>query len=83
VQVDANCDTTIFFDSVQVAFNQRMQYVSPATNKKSIEAKVTYRMDQYSAIILFSPVGRFSFHIRDRAGHVSNEVVTPELIINK
>ena len=82
-QISTGCDTTVYFDSVQVQFNQRMQYVSPATNKKSIEAKVTYRMDYYSSLILFSPVGRFKFYIRDRAGHISNTVTTPELDITK
>lgn len=81
--ITTNCDTTIYFDSVQVQFNQRMQYVSPATNKKSIEARVTYHMDYYSSLILFSAAGRFNFHIRDRAGHVSNTVITPELDLVK
>jgi hypothetical protein len=81
--ITANCDTNIYFDSVQVIFNQRMQYIEPAGNSKSIEATVKYRMDYLSAVILLSRSGRFKFYIRDRANHVSNVVVTPELTITK
>jgi hypothetical protein len=81
--VDKNCDTTLAFDSVQVQFNQRMQYVEPAGNKKSIEGTVTYRMDYLSAVVLLSAQGRFIFYIKDRARHQSNIVTTPELNIVK
>jgi hypothetical protein len=81
--ITANCDTNIYFDSVQVVFNQRMQYIEPAGNSKSIEATVKYRMDYLSAVILLSKAGRFKFYIRDRANNVSNVVVTPELTITK
>lgn len=83
VDVDANCDTTVFFDSVQVAFNQRMQYIEPAGNSKSIEAVVTYRLDYISSLVLLSNTGRFEFYIRDRANQKSNTVLTPDLSIIK
>lgn len=81
--VDANCDTNVYFDSVQVQFNQRMKYLSPPGNNKSITGTVTYHMDQYSALIVLSASGRFKFYIRDRAGHLSNVVTTPEVYITK
>lgn len=81
--ITANCDTNIYFDSVQVVFKQRMQYIEPAGNSKSIEATVKYRMDYLSAVILLSKEGRFKFYIRDRANHESNVVVTPQLNITK
>ena len=81
--ITTNCDTTIYFDSVQVKFNQRMQYIEPPGNSKSIEATVTYRMDYISALILLSTQGRFQFYIRDRANHVSNTAVTDDLLLSK
>ncbi|MFM7014688.1 MAG: hypothetical protein ACKOX3_00015 [Bacteroidota bacterium] len=81
--ITTNCDTTIYFDSVQVKFNQRMQYIEPPGNSKSIEATVTYRMDYISALILLSTQGRFQFYIRDRANHISNTAVTTDLLLSK
>jgi hypothetical protein len=81
--ITTNCDTTIYFDSVQVKFNQRMQYIEPPGNSKSIEATVTYRMDYISALILLSTQGRFQFYIRDRANHISNTAVTDDLLLSK
>ena len=83
VEVTPTCDTLVYFDSVQVKFNQRMQYIEPAGNSKSIEATVTYRMDYTSALILLDNIGRFEFYIRDRANHKSNVVFSNELILNK
>ena len=83
VEVTPACDTLVYFDSVQVKFNQRMQYIEPAGNSKSIEATVTYRMDYTSALILLDNIGRFEFYIRDRANHKSNVVFSNELILNK
>ena len=81
--ITTNCDTTIYFDSVQVKFNQRMQYIEPPGNSKSIEATVTYRMDYLSALILLSTQGRFQFYIRDRANHISNTAVSSDLLLSK
>ena len=81
--ITANCDTTIYFDSVQVKFNQRMQYIEPAGNSKSIQATVTYRMDYISALILLSTHGRFQFYIRDRANNISNTAVSADLLLRK
>jgi hypothetical protein len=83
VEVTPTCDTLIYFDSVQVKFNQRMQYIEPAGNSKSIEATVTYRMDYTSALVLLDNIGRFEFYIRDRANNKSNVVLSNELILNK
>jgi hypothetical protein len=82
-EITTDCDTNIYFDSVQVKFLQRMQYIEPAGNSKGIEATVTYRMDFASAVLLLSPAGRFEFYIRDRAKNQSNKVITPELNIVK
>ncbi len=82
-EVTPACDTLIFFDSVQVAFNQRMQYIEPAGNSKGIEATVTYRMDYTSAVVLLSQQGRFDFYIRDRANNKSNRIYSSDIIINK
>lgn len=81
--ISSNCDTTVYFDSVQVKFNQRMQFIEPPGNSKSIEATVTYRMDYVSAVVLLSNAGRFKFHIRDRANHKSEEVTTSDLMLIK
>lgn len=81
--ITANCDTTVYFDSVQVRFLQRMQYIEPAGNSKGIEATVTYRMDFVSALLILSPSGRFDFYIRDRANNKSNRLYTPELNLVK
>ncbi len=81
--ITTNCDTNIYFDSVQVKFNQRMQYIEPPGNSKSIEATVTYRMDYISALILLSTQGRFQFYIRDRANHISNTSASAELLLSK
>jgi len=83
VEVTPACDTLVYFDSVQVKFNQRMQYIEPAGNSKGIEATVTYRMDYLSAIILLSNVGRFEFYIRDRANNKSNVLYSEDLFLNK
>lgn len=83
VEVTTACDTLTYFDSVQVKFNQRMQYIEPAGNSKSIEARVTYRMDYTSALILLDNIGRFEFYIRDRANNKSNVIYSNELILNK
>lgn len=83
VEVTPACDTLIYFDSVQVKFNQRMQYIEPAGNSKSIEATVTYRMDYTSALILLDNIGRFEFYIRDRANNKSNVIFSNELLLNK
>jgi hypothetical protein len=80
--ISASCDTTIYFDSVQVAFEQRMQYIEPAGNKKSIEADVYYRINGLN-LMLLSANGRFDFYIRDRANHKSNMVITPGFFISK
>lgn len=82
-EITAGCDTLVYFDSVQIQFNQRMQYVEPPGNKKSIEGEVKYRMDYNSAVILLSRQGRFQFYIRDRAKNKSNVVITPELVLSK
>ncbi len=81
--ITTNCDTNIYFDSVQVKFNQRMQYIEPPGNSKSIEATVTYRMDYISALILLNTQGRFQFYIRDRANHISNTAVSTDLLLSK
>jgi hypothetical protein len=82
-EVTPACDTLVYFDSVQVKFNQRMQYIEPPGNSKSIEATVTYRMDYNSALVLLDNIGRFEFYIRDRANNKSNVVLSNELILNK
>lgn len=79
VEVTPACDTLVYFDSVQVRFNQRMQSIEPAGNTKSIEAEVRYRLDFASALVLLSNNGRFQFYIRDRAGHFSNKPYSDEL----
>lgn len=76
------CDTTIAFDSVQVSFEQRMQYIEPRGTKKAIEADVYYRINGINLQIL-STTGRFVFYIRDRANHRSNSVTTPPFTLNK
>ena len=81
--ITTNCDTNIYFDSVQVKFNQRMQYIEPPGNSKSIEATVTYRMDYISALILLSTQGRFQFYIRDRANNISNTAVSTDIVLSK
>jgi hypothetical protein len=81
--VDSNCDTTVFFDSVQVQFNQRMQYLEPEGNGKSIEGDVNYKMDYVSAVVLLSTEGRFVFYIEDRMKNKSNIISTPDLVIVK
>jgi hypothetical protein len=81
--ISSNCDTTVYFDSVQVKFNQRMQYIEPPGNSKGIEATVTYRMDYVSAVVLLSNIGRFKFYIRDRANNKSDEVTTTDLLLVK
>lgn len=81
-KVSPTCDTTIFFDSVQVAFEQRMQYIEPAGSKKAIEADVYYKINGINLQIL-STTGRFVFQIRDRANHRSNQVTTPAFTLNK
>lgn len=81
--ITTNCDTNIYFDSVQVKFNQRMQFIEPPGNSKSIEATVTYRMDYLSALILLSTQGRFQFYIRDRANNISNTAVSTDLLLSK
>lgn len=83
VEITPACDTLVFFDSVQVKFNQRMQYIEPASNRKSIEATVTYRMDYVSALILLSKTGRFEFYIRDRAKNKSNVAYSADLELVK
>ncbi len=82
-EVTPACDTLVYFDSVQVKFNQRMQYIEPAGNSKGIEATVTYKMDYASALVLLSQAGRFDFYIRDRAGNKSNRLYTEDILINK
>lgn len=82
-EVTTNCDTLVYFDSVQVRFNQRMQYVEPAGNSKDIVASVSYRMDYTSALVLLSNTGRFEFYIRDRAGHQSNKAYSSDLFLVK
>ncbi|MBK9400778.1 MAG: hypothetical protein IPN36_07895 [Bacteroidetes bacterium] len=82
-EVTPTCDTLLYFDSVQVSFNQRMQYIEPAGNSKGIEATVTYRMDYTSALVLLSQAGRFDFYIRDRANNKSNRIYSTDLLINK
>lgn len=79
VEVTPMCDTLVYFDSVQVRFNQRMQSIEPAGNTKSIEAEVRYRMDFASALVLLSSAGRFEFYIRDRAGNRSNKAYSNDL----
>lgn len=81
-KVTPDCDTTIAFDSVQVSFEQRMQYIEPAGNKKAIEADVYYKINGINLQIL-STTGRFVFYIRDRANHRSNEVTTPAFTLSK
>lgn len=81
-EVTPACDTLVYFDSVQVKFDQRMQYVEPAGSKKSIEGEVFYRINGINLLILSSS-GRFVFYIRDRANHMSNTVTSPELVLNK
>ena len=81
--ISSNCDTTVYFDSVQVKFNQRMQYIEPPGNSKSIEATVTYRMDYLSAVVLLSTIGRFKFYMRDRGNHKSDEITTTDLFLVK
>lgn len=83
VEVTPACDTLVYFDSVQVKFNQRMQYIEPASNRRSIEATVTYRMDYVSALILLSKTGRFEFFIRDRANNKSNIAYSGDLELVK
>lgn len=83
VEISPTCDTLVYFDSVQVKFNQRMQYVEPASNRKSIEATVTYRMDDLSALILLAKTGRFEFYIRDRANNKSNIAYSADLDLVK
>ncbi|MBL7924713.1 MAG: hypothetical protein JNL88_10990 [Bacteroidia bacterium] len=83
IDISPACDTSIYFDSVQVKFNQRMQYIEPAGNSKGIEATVTYRMDYTSALILLSTSGRFEFYIRDRANNLSNKIYSQDLNIVK
>lgn len=82
-EIDTNCDTLVYFDSVQVKFNQRMQYIRPAGNSKGIEATVTYRMDYTSALVLLSTEGRFDFYIRDRANNKSNRIYSADLFLIK
>ena len=81
-EVTPLCDTLIYFDSVQVAFNQRMQYIEPAGTKKAIQADVYYKIDGINLQIL-STTGRFVLYIRDRANNRSNEITTPEFTLNK
>lgn len=81
VEVTTACDTLVYFDSVQVKFNQRMQSIEPAGNTKSIEAEVRYRMDFASALILLSNAGRFEFYIRDRAGNKSAKAYSSDLFL--
>ena len=81
VEVTTACDTLVYFDSVQVKFNQRMQSIEPAGNTKSIEAEVRYRMDLASALVLLSTTGRFEFYIRDRAGNKSDKVYSSDLVL--
>lgn len=83
VEITPACDTLTYFDSVQVRFNQRMQYIEPAGNSKGIEATVTYRMDYASALILLSTTGRFEFYIRDRANNKSNRIYSADLNLVK
>ena len=64
-------------------FNQRMQYIEPPGNSKTIEATVTYRMDYISALILLNTQGRFQFYIRDRANNISNTAVSTDLFLSK
>ena len=75
-EITTDCDTLVYFDSVQIAFNQRMQYIEP-------EAEVTYRLDYTSALVLLSNNGRFEFSIRDRSGNKSNKVYSEDLILVK
>lgn len=82
-EITPACDTLVYFDSVQIAFNQRMQYIEPAGNSKGIEAEVRYRMDLTSALILLSPSGRFDFYIRDRANNKSNRIFSDDLVLVK
>lgn len=82
-EITTSCDTLVYFDSVQIAFNQRMQYIEPAGNSKGIEAEVRYRMDYTSALILLSKTGRFDFYIRDRANHKSNRIYSEDLVLVK
>ncbi len=82
-EITKNCDTLVYFDSVQIAFNQRMQYIEPAGNSKGIEAEVRYRMDYVSALILLSNTGRFDFYIRDRANNKSNRIFSEDLVLVK
>ncbi|MCE2845557.1 MAG: hypothetical protein LW707_00840 [Sphingobacteriales bacterium] len=81
VEVTPACDTLVYFDSVQVKFNQRMQYIEPQGNSRDIEASVRYRMDYASALILLSQAGRFEFRIRDRAEHFSNSAYSDDLLL--
>ena len=81
VEVTTNCDTLVYFDSVQVKFNQRMQSIEPQGNTKSIEAEVRYRMDFASALVLLSNAGRFEFYIRDRAGNRSAKAYSSDLLL--
>jgi hypothetical protein len=82
-EITTDCDTLVYFDSVQIAFNQRMQYIEPAGNSKGIEAEVTYRLDYTSALVLLSTNGRFEFSIRDRSGNKSNKVYSEDLVLVK
>jgi hypothetical protein len=82
-EITPACDTLVYFDSVQIVFNQRMQYIEPAGNSKGIEAEVRYRMDYTSALILLSNIGRFDFYIRDRANNKSNRIYSGDLVLVK
>jgi hypothetical protein len=78
------CDTTIVVcDTFKIEWNISIPYIDPVGNTNSLEAEVTYHMDYITGIFSMSPAGRFRFYFKDRAGHLSNEVVTPELDVNK
>jgi hypothetical protein len=76
------CDSVPLQDSVLIDLNSFLPDISATNKNEPLEGIVTNRMD-INTIIAFSTTGRFTFYIKDRAGHLSNVVRTPELTIVK
>lgn len=76
------CDSLVYFDSVAVQFNQRIQYLAPEGSSRTLEATVTYRITYDAGLFLLDPAGRFEYYLRDRAGHLSNTDYSADLFLN-
>ncbi|MBA3647900.1 MAG: hypothetical protein H0W62_05010 [Chitinophagales bacterium] len=57
-------------------------YITPEGNVKDISGKIAYTLDGVNCIPgLSADTFHYTIQIMDRAGHLSNEVITPDIIL--